>query len=209
MNKSRIAVITIILLLVVGAVFAGCTDLQKGERAKMLETQYTPTVTQSNERNIFMGYIAQVNDPNNIQWIYCFSWDGHLIFKSAVMGKTISATKSSEPYDRVPLATDTDDREEEAAQKFTGFIPGTTQLMNPSGMFGHDTPGVIWMDPQGNYYEWHNGPYFISNVPIKFETPVMSYQNMDTEVYEHAIKIEEKLRAGLPLSEEDKAWLNK
>lgn len=174
----------------------------------MLDTQSTPTVKMSNERTIFMGYLNQVNDPNNIQWIYCFSWDGRLIFKSAVMGKTISATKSSEPYERI-ADLEASTFEQSAYQKFAGYIPGTTQLMNPSGMFGHDTPGVIWMDPQGNYYEWHNGPYFISNVPLKFETPVISYQNMDVEVYNHALKIEEKLKAGMNLSEEDKEWLNK
>lgn len=174
----------------------------------MLDTQSTPIVTESNERTIFMGYLKQVNDPNNIQWIYCFSLDGHLIFKSAVMGKTISATKSTEPYERTAYeGSDTWDYT--ASRQFAGYIPGTTQLMNPSGMFGHDTPGVIWMDPQGNYYEWHEGPYFVSNVPLKFETPVLSYQNMDVDVYNHALKIEEKLRAGMNLTEEDREWLNK
>jgi len=65
------------------------------------------------------------------------------------------------------------------------------------------------MDPQGNYYEWHEGPYFVSNIPIKFETPVISYQNIDMEVYNHAIEAENKLKQGIPLSEEDKAWLSK
>lgn len=205
---KKIAVIAIILLLLTSILLVGCTEGEKGERAKMLDTQSTPTVKVSNERTIFMGYLNQVNDPNNIQWIYCFNWDGRLIFKSAVMGKTISATKSSEPYERVAY-TDAAADDMSAYKDFAGYIPGTTQLMNPSGMFGHDTPGVIWMDPQGNYYEWHNGPYFISNVPIKFETPVISYQNMDVEVYNHALKIEEKLKAGINLSEEDKEWLNK
>jgi len=190
--------------------FAGCTDVdQKGERAKMLDTQSTPTLKQSNEREIFLGYLNQVNDPNNIQWIYCFSWDGHLIFKSAVMGKTISATKSTEPYERLSYSETSGGYEIEEARNFAGYVPGTTQLMNPSGMFGHDTPGVIWMDPQGNYYEWHEGPYFVSNIPIKFETPVISYQNIDMEVYNHAIEAENKLKQGIPLSEEDKAWLSK
>lgn len=205
---KKLATIAIILLLT-SILLAGCTkEIEKGERAKMLDTQSTPTVKMSNERTIFMGYLNQVNDPNNIQWIYCFSWDGRLIYKSAVMGKTISATKSSEPYERSSY-TESSYSDTSAYTNFAGYIPGTNQLMNPSGMFGHDTPGVIWMDPQGNYYEWHNGPYFISNVPLKFETPVISYQNMDTEVYNHALKIEEKLKAGINLSEEDKEWLNK
>jgi hypothetical protein len=203
-----IAAIALIAVLIACAFIAGCTDVPKGERAQMLDTQSTPTVKVSNERTIFMGYLNQVNDPNNIQWIYCFSWDGHLIFKSAVMGKTISATKSSEPYERVDYETSSGS-DYAAAREFAGFIPGTTQLMNPSGMFGHDTPGVIWMDPQGNYYEWHEGPYFISNVPIKFETPVISYSNVDVEVYTHAAQIEDKLRRGGNLTAEDREWLNK
>ncbi|MFA5087193.1 MAG: hypothetical protein WC470_02750 [Candidatus Paceibacterota bacterium] len=208
-NVATILLIAIIAILLTIISLAGCSDVKNGERAQMLDTQGTPTVTTSNERAIFMGYLNQVNDPNNIQWIYCFSWDGHLLFKSAVMGKTISATKSSEPYERVVATSDTYSWEYNAAQSFDGFIAGTPQLMNPSGMFGHDTPGVIWMDPQGNYYEWHEGPYFISNVPLKFETPVLSYQNMDVEVYNHVNLIEEKLRHGEKLTDEDKAWLNK
>ena len=209
MKRKLPIIIAVLLVLVATMLFAGCTNsVEKGDRAKMLDSQSTPTIEQSNEREIFLGYLKQVNDPNNIQWIYCFSWDGHLIFKSAVMGKTISATKSSEPYERM-THEESFYGDHEAATRFAGFIPGTTQLMNPSGMFGHDTPGVIWMDPQGNYYEWHEGPYFVSNIPIKFETPVISYQNIDMDVYTHALEAEEKLRNGIPLSEEDKAWLNK
>ena len=209
-KKAAVTIIAMILLVAFATLFAGCTENnQQGTRAtEMLDEQSTPVLTQSNERTIFMGYLNQVNDPNNIQWIYCFSWDGHLIFKSAVMGKTISATKSSDPYERIaPYDGAWNDYQQ--GRSLPGAIPGTTQLMNPSGMYGHDTPGVIWMDPQGNYYEWHEGPYFISNVPIKFETPVISYQNIDIDVYNHAIQIEEKLRNKENLTEEDKAWLNR
>jgi hypothetical protein len=64
----------------------------------MLDTQKTETLKYSNERKIFQGYLDQVNNPNNIQFIYLMSWDGHVIYRSTVMGKTISATKSTEPY---------------------------------------------------------------------------------------------------------------
>lgn len=208
MRSTKVIAIIAILFLFATVLSVGCVgEPQKGERAKMLDVQSTPVLEQSNEREIFMGYLAQVNDPNNIQWIYCFGWDGHLIFKSTVMGKTISATKSTEPYERV---VDKDGSYEDYCygKDFAGYVPGTNQLVNPSGMFGHDTPGVIWQDPQGNYYEWHNGPYFVSNVPLKFETPVISYQNLDVEVYDHATQIEDKLRSGESLNEEDLKWLS-
>lgn len=189
------------------SVFSGCIDEPtKGERAKMLDTQPTQTLTESNERKIFMGYLEQVNNPNNIQFIYLMSWDGHVIYRSAVMGKTISATKSSEPYERSSHAESGYD-DDDAYHKFAGYIAGTNQLMNPSGMFGHDTPGVIWQDPEGNYYEWHNGPYFISSKPLKIDVPVLRNTDIDTELERKVTEMRAKLDSGGQLSSEDKAYL--
>ncbi|MDD3408894.1 MAG: hypothetical protein PHG24_01310 [Candidatus Pacebacteria bacterium] len=206
--KKKVLIPVVIILIVAIVVFsAGCIDLENGERAQMLDSQSTPTIEQSNEREIFLGYLEEVNDPNNIQWIYCCSYDGKVLFKSAVMGKTLSATKSTEPYERVSYDGHSSE-EYYAGQEFAGYVPGTAELMNPSGMYGHDTPGVIWMDPQGNYYEWHGGPYFVSSVPLKFETPVISYQNVDFDVYQLALLAEEKLRNGIPLTNEEMLCLN-
>jgi len=208
MNKKY--VIGIIVAIIAISIFAGCLDEPtKGERAKMLDTQPTQTLTESNERKIFMGYLDQVNNPNNIQFIYLLSWDGHVIYKSAVMGKVISATKSSEPYERLPYSeSEYDDVSDRKAYKeFAGYIAGTPQLMNPSGMFGHDTPGAIWMDPEGNYYEWHSGPYFISSKPLKIDVPVLRNTDIDTELERKVTEMRSKLAAGGQLSPEDKAYL--
>ncbi len=203
MNKKY--VIGIIVAIIAISIFAGCIEeTTVGERAKMLDTQPTQTLTESNERRIFMGYLDQVNNPNNIQFIYLLSWDGHVIYRSTVMGKVISATKSTEPYERLPYA---EYNEYDSAKKFAGFIPGTVQLMNPSGMFGHDTPGAIWMDPEGNYYEWHNGPYFISSKPLKIDVPVLRNTDIDTELERKVTEMRAKLAAGGQLSPEDKAYL--
>ena len=158
-------------------------DVSTGERAQMLDSQPTQTIQHSTERDVFMGYLAECSDVNNIQWIYCMDYSGHVIFKSPVKGKTISATKSSEPSDRIIIEKDSAGSEDNGARSFAGYIPGTTQMMNPSGMFGHDTPGVIWQDPQGNYYEWHSGPYFISSVPLKFDEPVIDFA-IDSDMYQ-------------------------
>ena len=184
----------------------GCIDDEKlGERAEMLKTQETETLKYSNERAIFQGYLDQVSDPNNIQWIYCMDMMGHVVLQSAVMGKVISATKSTEPYER---ALDHQGHDESSdARKFAGFIPGTPQLMNPSGMFGHDTPGAIWLDPQGNYHEWHGGPYLVSNVPIKIKEPILSFADVDNELLQKVRKMEQKLRAGGELSAEEMMYL--
>lgn len=195
------------------AIFSGCIDDQGlGERAKMLKTQPTKTLTESNERKIFMGYLEQVNNPNNIQFIYLISWDGHVIYRSTVMGKVISATKSSEPYERFTQEEDDTYGIDDAlgtypARNFPGYIAGTRQLMNPSGMFGHDTPGAIWQDPEGNYYEWHNGPYFISSKPLKIDVPVLQNTNLDTELDRKVEKMRETLNAGGQLSPEDIDYL--
>ncbi len=209
MNKKYI--IGVMLAIFAVSVFSGCIDepTTKGERAKMLDTQPTQTLTESNERKIFMGYLDQVNNPNNIQFIYLMSWDGHVIYRSTVMGKTISATKSSEPYERQPYNqyNEYGDSDGYAYKEFAGYIAGTNQLMNPSGMFGHDTPGVIWQDPEGNYYEWHNGPYFVSNRPLKMEVPVLRNTDIDTELERKVTEMRNKLASGGQLSSEDKAYL--
>mgnify|MGYP003393400844 FL=1 len=201
-------IIGIMLVIFAVSVFSGCIDEPtKGERAKMLDTQPTKTLTESNERKIFMGYLEQVNNPNNIQFIYLMSWDGHVIYRSTVMGKTISATKSSEPYERITDYGGSSNLDNYNYDKFAGFIAGTNQLMNPSGMFGHDTPGVIWQDPEGNYYEWHNGPYFISNRPLKIDVPVLRNTDVDTELERKVTEMRNKLASGGNLSSDDKAYL--
>ncbi len=210
MNKKY--VIGIMVAIVMIALLSGCVEQQKGERAKMLDTQPTKTLTESNERKIFMGYLEQVNNPNNIQFIYLMSWDGHVIYRSTVIGKAISATKSSEPYEResysdISSSDGSDNNGNFAYRGFAGYIPGTKQLMNPSGMFGHDTPGVIWLDPEGNYYEWHNGPYFISSKPLKIDVPTLKNTNVDTELERKVVEMRKTLAAGGQLSPEDKAYL--
>lgn len=209
MNKKY--VIGIMMAIISIALFSGCVESEKGERAKMLDTQPTKTLTESNERKIFMGYLEQVNNPNNIQFIYLMSWDGHVIYRSTAMGKVISATKSSEPYERESYAdvssSESDLNSNYAYRNFAGYIPGTNQLMNPSGMFGHDTPGAIWVDPEGNYYEWHNGPYFISSKPLKIDVPVLRNSDIDTELERKVAEMRKTLAAGGRLSPEDKAYL--
>jgi hypothetical protein len=62
-------------------------------------------------------------------------------------------------------------------------------LENPSGMFGHDSEGVIWEDPQGNYYEWHFGPYFVSSVPLKLEGNSLT-MNIDYDLQKKEVAVE-------------------
>jgi len=207
MNKK---IIIVAFILLIGAtLLSGCiSEPTKGERAQMLNTQPTKTISESNERKIFMGYLEEVNNPNNIQFIYLMSWDGHVVYKSTVMGKVISATKSTEPYERIEITDDSRWSEDEAARSFAGYIAGTQQLMNPSGMFGHDTPGAIWMDPEGNYYEWHNAPYFISSKPLKIDVPVLRNSNIDTEVDRKVQEMRAKLSSGGNLTAEEKAYLS-
>lgn len=203
-----IAIIMTALIAIV--LLSGCVvEQQKGERAKMLDSQPTETLQYSNERKIFEGYLKQVNDPNNIQFIYLFDYQGHVIFRGTVMGKAVSATKSTEPYERTIVEQGTVSAEDEGAKKFAGYIPGTPQLMNPSGMFGHDTPGVIWLDPEGKYHEWHNGPYLVTSYPIKIQEPIISFTNIDDEMNQKVEAMRQKLTAGGNLTDEEKMYLNR
>jgi len=188
MKRKLFTIGLVACVLVALVMFTGCTTSQVGERAKMLNSQPTETIQHSVERDIFTGYLKECSDPNNIQWIYCMNQMGGVAFKSPVKGKTISATKSSEPYDRVSYKDGSID-DISAYGQFAGYIPGTTQLMNPSGMFGHDTEGVIWMDPMGNYYEWHSGPYFVSSVPLKLDGSSLTMNiDYDLSVKEKAVE---------------------
>lgn len=208
MKNKMIAIIMTALIAIV--LLSGCVvEQQKGERAKMLDSQPTETLQYSNERKIFEGYLKQVNDPNNIQFIYLFDYQGHVIFRGTVMGKAVSATKSTEPYERTIVEQGTVSAEDEGAKKFAGYIPGTPQLMNPSGMFGHDTPGVIWLDPEGKYHEWHNGPYLVTSYPIKIQEPIISFTNIDDEMNQKVEAMRQKLTAGGNLTDEEKMYLNR
>jgi hypothetical protein len=202
-NKLGIASIALIMLLMFSGI--GCLEEQRGERANMLDTQPTGLLNQSNERSVFQGYLDQVSNPNNIQYIYLFDYNGHVLFKSTVMGKTISATKSSEPYER--FERNSNSFEYEYVRQFPGYIPGTPQLMNPSGMFGSDTPGVIWMTPDKRYHEWHLGPYLVSSTPLTFDTPVMSFHNIDIEMDQKVAKMKAKLATGGNLTKEEVEYL--
>ena len=205
MNNKTIGLTIFVLLF--SAIFMGCTETEKGERAGMLDSQPTQTLDYSNEREVFMGYLEQVNNPNNIQFIYLFDSFGHVIHRGTVMGKTVSATKSTEPYVRAIKDSNTYSNEDTGAENFAGYIPGTPQLMNPSGMFGSDTPGVIWMDPQGNYHEWHSGPYLITSYAMAIEEPIISFSNIDTEVQRKVDAMKAKLKTGGDLTTEEKQYL--
>lgn len=170
----------IVLVLAAFILTSGCMESKPGERVAALEQQQTPVIQQSNERAIFLGYLNQVSNPNNIQWVYCVSDTGSILFRSAVKGKVISATKSSEPYERIDIGTSSSGLEDQAARALPGYKPGTNQLMNPSGMYGHDMEGCIWMNPEGQYFEWH-GKYFVSDAPMALKEPVLTTSNIDLE----------------------------
>ncbi|MCK5122847.1 MAG: hypothetical protein KAQ87_01725 [Candidatus Pacebacteria bacterium] len=204
--KKKVTILAA-LIVMISIMALGCTETEKGERAGMLDSQPTQTLEYSNEREVFMGYLEQVNNPNNIQFIYLFDSFGHVIHRGTVMGKTVSATKSTEPYIRAIKDSNTYSNEDTGAENFAGYIPGTPQLMNPSGMFGSDTPGVIWMDPQGNFHEWHLGPYLITSYAMTIEEPVISYSNIDTEIQRKVNAMEAKLKTGGDLTIEEKQYL--
>lgn len=185
----------VMILIIATVAMTGCTSAQAGERAQMLNSQPTATISHSTERDVFMGYLKECSDPNNVQWIYCLDNNGHVILKCPVKAKSISATKSTEPYTRITNYNAASYEDNDAYKKFAGYVPGTEQLMNPSGMFGSDTPGVIWEDPQGNYYEWHLGPYFISSVPLKISAPIIDLSiDQDMLVTEKAVEAGDKAK---------------
>ena len=180
------AIIPFILLI------TGCT-------ANVLEIpldqkEQTPTLTTSVERQNIVSRLELAQNPNTIMWIYCLSDTGQYIFFSPVRGKVTSSTKRLEPTH----GFETSDTYVSGAIRVNTVKNGnvrTSELMQADGTFGSSDNYVYWFDPEGNYYQW-NGPYFVSTVPIKLKTAVLSVRDIDYETKAKAETLETKLAAG-------------
>lgn len=207
---KRNTAIIVVAIIFGSLLLSGCVEENaKGTRAQqMTDNQPTKNISHSNERDTFAAYLDQVGDPNNIQFIYIFDSFGHVLLRAPVMGKTLSATKSTDPYERFALGySDANNEDDAIIRALPGFVEGTPQLMNPSGMYGHDTPGVIWRDPNGKFHEWHDGPYLITSYPVKLKEPVLNFRDIDQELITKIEVMERTLKAGGNLTQEEKDYL--
>lgn len=165
------------------------------------DTQKTaPTVKldTSLERDLINEWLKEVGDPNNIMWLYHMSETGQILGEYPIVGKAVSMSKSNEPYERV---LDTynggpDYDEVSAAERFEGYRPGTPQLANPSGTYGHDLEGVFFFTPDGEYHEIHGGIIHVSSVPIKINDPMFLTYDIDKEKQQKEKMWEAELKNG-------------
>lgn len=179
------------IMLMACVVFAlagsGCISAPQEDKAPVTQKNAeTVKLDTSIERDLINDWIKEVGDPNNIMWLYHMSETGQILGEYPIVGKAVSMSKSNEPYERV---LDTynggpDYDEVSAAERFEGYRPGTPQLANPSGTYGHDLEGVFFFTPDGEYHEIHGGIIHISSVPIKISDPLFLTYDIDKEKQE-------------------------
>jgi hypothetical protein len=191
---------TLITLLIAVTFVLGCIDAS--EKAPPTTQQNAPTkhLDTSLERDLINKWLDEVGNPNNIMWLYHISESGQVLGEWPIVGKAVSMTKSNEPYERTVLETDTWEDEDKGAIALDGFRPGTTQLANPSGTYGHDLEGVFFFTPDGEYHEIHGGIIHVSSVPLKIKEPVFLTYDIDKEKQEKEKQWESDLANKKPIT---------
>lgn len=170
MGKRR-TLAFLVLLIIMATFLAGCgpTDVQKRteERVRVVDV---PPVKYFTEAQTIARRLELMDDPNLIQWIYCLSESGAVVFYGPVVGKVTSSGKRLEPVTIAEGGT--------SAQYGDSL---TDERMQADGTFGQSDAYVFWFDPNGVYQQW-SGDYFLSSVPIKIKTPVINVRDVDQEM---------------------------
>ena len=180
----------VLLLLVVAFVQVGCEESVAEKRAERRENVVTvPEVVYFTEAKKISQRQIMMDDPNLVMWIYCLSDSGAVVYYGPVVGKVVSSGKRLEP-----ITLDDED-------PFRYAPPGSTEIeltserMQADGTFGTSDAYVFWFDPNGIYHQWSSN-YFLTSVPIKIETPVINFRDVDQEMAARQEKAIEILRAG-------------
>lgn len=160
-----------LLVLLIAAILVGCApdDVQKRteERVRVVDV---PPVKHFTEAQNIARRLDLMDDPNLIQWIYCLSDSGAIVFYGPVVGKVTSSGKRLEPVTISVNAT---------SAQYGDTL--TNERMQADGTFGSSDAYVFWFDPNGIFQQW-SGDYFLSSVPIKIKTPVINVRDVDQEM---------------------------
>lgn len=183
MRKSA-CVIFLFVLMGLLLTISACSPSDVQKRTETREQVVpVPKVQEFTEAKTIQRRLELMDDPHLIQWIYCLSESGAVVFYGPVVGKVTSSGKRLEP---VTLA------EEGSARYGDGW---TNERMQADGTFGASDYYVFWFDPNGVYHQW-SGDYFLSSVPIKIQTPVINIRDVDQEMFGRQQRAIEILGAG-------------
>jgi len=178
MNLKR----TILSMVIISSLVLVLGCLEDDDRqAKTIQSDPTVVLENSLERQLINRWLQEVGNPNNVMWLYHLTDTGQLIAKYPVVGKPVSMTKSNEPYERTVRTSGSSSNDDRSYDDLIGYRPGTAQLSNPSGTYGHDLPGVFFFTPDGAYHEIHGGIIITSSVPIAIPEPIFNTYSINEE----------------------------
>ena len=134
------------------------------------------------------------NEPGSIKWIYGIQF-GQVLFRASVVGKVTSSSKRLEPtsvtsIDGTAIAWDFNGMPVEVS----GKKHRTSEVIQADGTFGSSSPYVYWYDENDRYWQW-SGDYIISDTPVKINSAVLNFRDIDAEEQAYATQIENQLKA--------------
>lgn len=137
---------------------------------KLVKAVPPPAFETSLEREMLVKRLKLLNVQNKVMYIYCLSLDGKVIYSGVVQGKVSSLNSLLTTPDQIIAF-----RDGGGSWKFE-------KMPSPDfdGSYGKNPEGVFWFDPNGTYHEW-SGTYFLSDRPVKVNTPISLQANVDPE----------------------------
>ena len=124
-----------------------------------------PAVKNFTEAQNISRRVKLMDDPNLVQWIYCLSDTGQVVFYGPVLGKVTSSGKRLEPN-----SVD-DDYPANYSDSWTN------ERIQADGTYGSSDTYVYWFDPDGVYYQW-SGHYFLTSVEMPINSVVLNYRDV-------------------------------
>lgn len=185
---------TIIML---AALMCGCKtsfgEQQSSSGIKRAEIPALNTIDGfSVEQHDIAKRLQRDNDPNSIKWIYCFGHTGQPVFTSTVRGKVTSGGKRLEPS-TVHVGNEGGSHVYGAAVSVGGQTYLTQEIMQADGTYGASNPYIYWFDEADNYFQW-SGPYLVSSVPVRLQTPILNLRDIDQEELNYGKQVETELK---------------
>lgn len=131
-------------------------------------TSLSPDFNPLIERNNII-FRSEVTASGNIMYLYRYSETGQILYRVPVVGKVTSTSKRlTKPWMAVDVHTSS-----------SYYDWNIVEAPDPFGTYGHSTPRIFWMDPQGNYWECDPRNIVITNAPYRFRDVVIDYKSVD------------------------------
>jgi hypothetical protein len=146
--------------------------LTEENQKRLFAAQPPPTFDYSLERENLIKKLKLMNSQNRIFYIYCLGMNGNIVYHGMVKGKVSSLNSLlTTPEQLVNL------------RGVNSEGSGVHRMPSPDfdGSYGKNPEGVFWFDTADQYHEWSGGPYYLSQIPEKINTPISITTNIDLE----------------------------